>query len=522
MSALSRARVPAGAFWIAALVLWVGVTHTGFLATEVANWDESTSVLIAASVLDGHLPYVALFDVRPPMIYFMLAGTMAAFGESISVARLFGAVCVLVSSIAAFAIARRSTDPVSAGLAALMLVAVTAASNWGAVFSELPATASFMTALWLCLARGDRLWAAAAAGALLALAVLTRTNLFVVAAVIGLWLVCARAPAGARLRTGAVLALAAAVPPIPIFLLYWSVGALAELRLVLIDVRLAFAEHAVDPAEALRNFAEAWLRFLEWRKPLAFGPFTLGVVVGLAAAARGLLFGERRKRREIAPLLLVFAMVFVSIIFFGDAKGHRHNWLQLFPILTIFCAGAIAWARRAVWRRWIARAAILLCCAGTAWRDVPGSLRVAANPAGVLDGYAIRRAARAIAEVREPREDVWALERHLVYWYLDTLPRSRLAHPSDFTKPWTIEPLSAAGYVRRDVLRATMAARPAWLVTRAAADPAPWYLSDDDAVRLRRMIADDYAVFHEGGGTRVYRRLRRGGGAPDSPGAERR
>ena len=141
---------------------------------------------------------------------------------------------------------------------------------------------------------------------------------------------------------------------------------------------------------------------------------------------------------------------------------------------------------------------------------------------GIFDGYAIRRAARAIAEVREPHEDVWALKRHLVYWYLDTLPRSRLAHPSDFVKPWIIEPLAAAGYVRRDVLRATMTARPAWLLTRAAEDPAPSHLSDSDAARLRRMIADDYAVFHEGGRTRVYRRAPRGGGAPDSSGAERR
>ena len=520
MSAASRARVPAGAFWAAALVLWVGVTHAGFLATEVVNWDETTFVLVAASVLDGHLPYVALFDVRVPMIYFMLAGAMAAFGESMPVVRLFGAACVFASSVAVFAIARRWTDPVSAGLAALMFVAITAASNWGGAFSELPAAALFMAALWLCLARGDRLWAAAAAGALLALAILTRTNLFVVAAALGLWLVCARAPAGARLRTCAVLALAGAVPFILIFLIYWRAGALAELRLVFIDVRLAFAGHAVDPVETLRSFAKAWLRFLEWRRPLAFGPFTLGVVVGLAVAARALFFGERCERRKIAPSLLAFAAVFVSILI-GSSEGHRHYWLQLFPILAVFCAGAIAWTRRAA-MRWVAVAAILLCCAGTVWRTGPTAVRVVSDPAGVLDGYAIRRAARGIAEVREPGEQVWALERQLVHWYLDTRPPSRLAHPSDIAKPWLIETLAAAGYLRRDVLRATMAARPAWLVTRAAEDPAPWYLSDDDAARLRRMIADDYAVFHEGGGTRVYRRARREDGAPDRPREERR
>lgn len=527
----ARAGAPPDMRWIAALALWVGVTHAGFLATEVVDWDESTFVLMAADVLDGRLPYVPLFDTKPPMMFFMLAGALAAFGESIPLVRLFGAACILASSIAAFAVARRWVDPVSAGLAAFMLVAVTAVFNRGAVFTELPATAFLMAASWLLIARGDRPWTAAAAGMLLSLAVLTRTNLAVVAAAAGLWLVCGRMPFGARVRAAAAFALAGALPIVAIVLLYWSAGALAELRLALIDVPAAFWDYAVDPARKLRNFARPWLRRIESEQPLealTFGSFTLGIAAGLAAAARTLLRGECGERRKTALLLLLCAAVFASILV-SDKRSHAHYLLQLFPICMVFCALGLARARRAAMGRGAALAAVLLCCGWVFWKAAPSAVRFAADPGGAVDAYPVRRAARAILKVREPDERVWALDSHLVYWYLDARPPWPLAHPSNAVKPHVVEPLAAAGLVPPgSLLRAAMAARPAWLVTRqswtsytrqgskrSGEVPVPWYMPDEAGARLRRMIADEYALFHVEGRTRVYRKLGHPGGAAE-------
>lgn len=342
-------RAPRDVLWIAALALWIGVTHAGFLAKEVGNWDEATFVLMAAEVLDGRLPYVPLFDLKPPMIFFMLAGAMAVFGESMLVVRLFGVACILSSAIAAFAIARRWVDPVSAGLAAFMLVAVTAAFNGGAVFSELPATAFLMAASWLLIARSDRPWTAAAVGLLLSLAVLTRTNLAIAAAAVGLWFVCGRMPFGARVRAGAAFALAGALPVVAIVLLYWSAGALAELRHALIDAHMAFLDHVVDPLRKLRFLARPWLRVIEPERPLealTFGLFMLGVAAGLAAAGRTMLRGERSEKRENALLLLLAAAIFASILV-SDWRPLGHYYLQLFPIGMVFCALGFGWVRRA-------------------------------------------------------------------------------------------------------------------------------------------------------------------------------
>ncbi len=503
-----------GAFWAAAIVLAVGATRVGSLEQEVIDWDESTFVLVAASVLDGRLPYVALFDIKPPMIFFLLAGAMAAFGESLVSVRLLGAACVAVSCVAVFAIARRRTDPVSAGLAALACVAVFSTRLGQPTYTELPAAAAFMAALWLCLARGDRLWAAAAAGALVSVAVLTRANLFPVAAAFAVWLAAAAPWGRASFRAAAVFALAGAVPPALTVLVYWRAGALAELWLAVVVAPLAFAEASSDPARALGVFAVRWFDTILWKPHLA-GPFALAGAAGLWAAFRSARRGAPGERREAALLLLVCGAVAASVLI-GDDAGHRHYWLQLFPILAVLGARALAWARaRARWRPF-AHVLVAACLAEAAWKTGPPAARLALDPAGAFDGHFVRRAARAIAEDRRPGDAVWALTHHLVYWYLDTDPPSKLVHPSNWAKPETVAPLAAAGYIDRNLLRGTLASRPAYLVTDAA-NPVPWYLEGEDAARLRGAIAADYAPFHDEGGVRVYRRRRGETGASTPP-----
>ena len=131
---MAAARVSAAlngsGFWVLVFVLIVGVTQIGSLEREVIDWDESVFILMAANILDGHLPYVEMFDNKPQLIFFMLAGVMAVFGESLLVVRLFGDVCILASCAAVFAIARRWTDPISAGLGTLTFIVWTISTCW--------------------------------------------------------------------------------------------------------------------------------------------------------------------------------------------------------------------------------------------------------------------------------------------------------------------------------------------------------------------------------------------------------
>jgi hypothetical protein len=49
---------------------------------DVINWDESTFILMGQSILDGHLPYTELWDIKPPLAFAAFAFFIMVLGKS--------------------------------------------------------------------------------------------------------------------------------------------------------------------------------------------------------------------------------------------------------------------------------------------------------------------------------------------------------------------------------------------------------------------------------------------------------
>ena len=94
-------------FWVLIFSSLLLVTRLGYLSWEVIDWDESTFIIMASHVRVGHLPFLELFDIKPPGIFFALAGMMSLFGENLITVRFFGAFCLLVAALACYGIAVR-------------------------------------------------------------------------------------------------------------------------------------------------------------------------------------------------------------------------------------------------------------------------------------------------------------------------------------------------------------------------------------------------------------------------------
>ncbi|HDR28356.1 glycosyltransferase family 39 protein, partial [Rhodovulum sp.] len=258
------------------------LTQLGSVSREIINWDESTFMLLGADILDGILPYTERFDNKPPMIFFLMGGWMGLFGETVLSARLFGDACLWLTAIFVFLIGRRMAGPLAAGAAGGLFIAMNAVEPGLHSSAGLPAMAMMMAALWLCLAWRDRVWAMVLAGALVSLAVLTRSNLAYAALASGLWfaLVGFWRPGTGRLFRWSPFAYAAggAIPVAALVLVYAQAGALAELKLGAVDVALSYSKQwglANAFVEHLRKWAEAVKA-----APVLYGSFTL--VTGLA------------------------------------------------------------------------------------------------------------------------------------------------------------------------------------------------------------------------------------------------
>lgn len=86
-----------------------------FFFEAVINWDESTFILVGQSLVDGHLPYTELWDIKPHFVAGAFALFILLLGESIASVRLAGALCVTLTAWFTYIIARTIWTPRTGG-----------------------------------------------------------------------------------------------------------------------------------------------------------------------------------------------------------------------------------------------------------------------------------------------------------------------------------------------------------------------------------------------------------------------
>ena len=468
---------------------------------DFEGWDESTFIIMGSHVLAGHLPYLELFDVKPPGIFFALAGAMYVFGENLLAVHFFGTFCLLVSAIAGYAIAIRQTTPLIAGASMAVFCALTCASAFQPTMTEHLTIALTMPACWLLVARRDQLWAAFLVGVLLSAATLTRMNIaFVVLAVGGfyVWRFVRPRPDVPRLAIAAY-GVGGALPLAPLLLVYWLADGLDVFVLAVFRVPFHYAFFQKGMAAVMLEQVSNWRSFVR-NDPYIFLPATLFIGTGLATHAisrgKGLLFGDN------GLLLLVLGAVSLSILKGGEGFGHY--LLQALPLVLLLAAAGF---ERLTTRRLGALLflGLYVLTVGASLARFGGS-----SVERVRQGLApsqrsrLRTAAELILEDRCCGELVYAPREHLIYWYLKQRPPSAVVHPSNVNRPAIMAPLVTHGYVPQDEQRRILERNIGYIVMDP--DNIGSYLTPEQRQRLTGTLQDRFYPWENSGGLVIYKR----------------
>jgi hypothetical protein len=469
--------------WYAAFAALILINRLAALHDEIVNWDEDTFMVMAQDVLRGHLPYVAMFDNKPPGIFLWTAAVFKTFGASVAAVRLTSGLWMAATAVFAFLIARRFASIAAAGIAVLLTLTASFDPITGGFSStEWPCVAFLIAAFWLQLAHGQSLGAAFAAGLCAAAAILFRTNAAVAAAMIGLVYAAGFfVPRLALQRFSALAyALGLALPPAAIALLYGARGQFDVLWLANVAVPFSYARGQNGLLIATKQFLDVFGEMvLRW-------PYTLGAVAVLTTIG---LWRARRADPQVWTLAVVSAAALLAILVCGTF--YPHYMVQALPFAAVWTAIAIE-----------RRPPLAGLCAAVIVVLFAGQAATALAPPAPYD---VRHAARALQPILKPSDTIWALRYHLIEVYLDRPPVSPAAlHPSNITRPSIIRPLMDSGYVRPNELGRVIASRPAYLVT-AASRPVPLYLNDAGGC-FARFMAADYALWRDFGEVRIYRR----------------
>ena len=493
----ARPSAPLGALILALAVL---VTQFVGLGREVMDPDESTFILMGADVANGHLPFVAQFDLKPPMIFLLIGGVLGAFGKSLVAVRLLGDFLLFGTAMLTFRFSRHVASDWAALGGALVYIAFASMDLGQPTYSELPALFFGMGAL-LALARSPvSLRYAALSGFLMALAVLSRSNLYPLPIAFGALLLATALRKSNHVHTRAWLAfgLGGLVPPIALVLTYAAAGQLDVLKLAMIDVPLAYAQQ-VGPIDALiDNIRQFYVT--STLEPLIVIPMVLLVLAGLAR-------GKERLRNtpwQAWIIALAIIAVLVSLIFSGAV--YPHYWLQLAPLLAVVCAAGLDLIRKLRFGPVLAVLAAALPISSAIGTRLPQAVAVVADPAGTESRFEVARAARFIKSIGRPQATVWPWRKQLIAWYLDAPPLSRAGvQPENIARPAIVGPLAERGYVGRDEVGRLMALLPDFVVTDTAGKGYAWMRATGRPVD--QWLAQHYSLEAQFGDVLVYRRV---------------
>lgn len=396
-----------------------------FFFVDVIDWDESTFVLMGQSLLDGDLPYVVLWDNKPPLCFVAFAAFIATFGKSIVGIRVAGWVCVVVTALLVWMILRRITTNGTGFIGGVLCVLLLSfASRAQATMSETVAVVPLTAGLALLLSKRPSALQWGLVGICWSISALIRLNLVLVPVVaFGILSFSCLAPRGHRR------------PSEPLGLM---IGGMVPLLLVALPYALAGELTLFWRSVFLAPLAYAFGGLVRgWRSIQPEGGF-LGAAAGIlpVVAHKTLAWDDWDNRRRFfwSWFLLTTITVVASILISG--RGTAHYWIQAHP----FSAVLIALALRSVWKRWpqprirflgvflaISIVAIvthqLIPAYGVMWNHRNQGWPVVHGPAVEI--------ARYLESNNPESEPVFLMSHHVAYWFLEQRPLSRASvHPS--------------------------------------------------------------------------------------------
>lgn len=387
-----------------------------FFFRDYVDRDESTFILMAQSLVDGHLPYTQLWDLKPPLLFLIFALPIYTFGKSLFAIRVAGWLTVGGIAFYTYVLGRETggkANGLAAGLACMFLMSL--GGSVQGVMSEHFSMLFLMPALiGLVRPPGRRSYFLAGAG--MGLAVLCKSNLAIAFPVLGLYLLfqCLRRK-GRPMRVpilflilGGTLVLFASVAPY----LWAGQGSLWWDSVV--RAALAYSGDSGTLQGSSLGFCLA-----------------IGLLLVLAFR-QGWLDGGNPAVR-----LTAIALVGILLAFFKGGRINGHYLLQFYPLALVLLFGALQRTSPRSLRFFVGGALLWLLILPIESYKEYGAILVHYRQQGRWYNGEGVEVPLYLQKAYPGERNVLFLEYHIGYWFLDALPPTAVAtHPSNICRSY--------------------------------------------------------------------------------------
>ena len=502
-----------------------------FFFIDVINWDESTFILMGQSILDGHLPYTQLWDLKPPLAFVPYALFVALFGKSIVAVRLGGTIFVFLTSCLIYLIGERISHRRVGILAGTFFISLSSLiANGQAVMSEYMALLPLIGGLAVLILNRSRLVVVLVAGILLTVATLIRLNLAYVVVAVGLWILLTNFKQKSLAFWRVLIYSCGSLGTI--LLTYVPYGVTKQGHIWLSSVVLAplsysgqktawsalqaqinFILASISPLEEANNFLSGGFAIPDGLLPVYELPLELvgissivwiGGILGMVGIIKHRQNLTVIKKQQL-NLLAIFAIATeISIIKSGTV--FEHYYIQIIPF---FALGA-GWFWHNLWRqkhRFAINMAIALCvfiaCKPVFLQyQLLGDRLHSRQPLSYGVGYEI---ADYLSRVNPQQDSIYMMSEHIVYWFSGLQPISKsTTHPSNIAKEYLLEHILGANPSTKSELDRILKTKPKFIIKLKEVH----YLEKNypSQLLLNKTLASQYKLIKEIQGREIYQK----------------
>jgi len=386
-----------------------------FFFRDYIDRDESTFILMAQSWVDGNLPYMELWDLKPPVTYLFFAIILSVFGKSFLAIRFIGVLIVTITAFYTYKIAiTTTTKKVALWIGIICVVLLSTIGSLQGVMSEHVCMVFFTPALFYIIKKQYWLWLGYA-GILMGLAVMTKLNIAYPVLALGLYLVFKNlktqnynAAIANSLAYGTGILLVIFFTFLPYYTngngsIWWK------------SVVLAPLEYTGARRESLASFLPitlllAFFFYITWKKKFL-------------------------NYKEVPVQILTLTVISILLSFIKGGRINGHYLIQLHPIIIVLIGifiSKIAFLQKVNYRPYVFF--ILLLLPSEAYLEYVTIIKHKIDKGSFFNGEGIT-VPNYIDQNNINTENILFLGYHIGYWQLNAKPPTKSAtHPSNICR----------------------------------------------------------------------------------------
>ncbi len=386
-----------------------------FFFRDYIDHDESTFILMGASVADGFLPYEHLWDLKSPFLFYVFGLIEYLFPDSLIAIRLFGALVIFGSALLLMAIARRVEIRNGFWIALGYVILSSLFGSLQGVMSEHLAVLFILAGIYFFIGMPGA------------------TNAFIGSMFLGLALLCKLNYAYAIVLFMAFqLNLQVKQNGIAKSLV-WAFSSGAGIILPFMVIAIPFLVvgkwQLYFDSTFLAPFAyghSSGLSFLQ-----KMGKTWWIIAAGLAVCIFALKASTDKRNFTIGICLLLVGTIFS---FFTSGKVNGHYLIEVYPFFLLLVVGILT---RKYFRISLPMATlIVLLVSFESWKEYALVFRQLRSESTPYNGKSLL----VIKELKSrglEKKKIFFGDYHVGYWFLDQYPLSKsTTHPSNLARPF--------------------------------------------------------------------------------------